>query len=166
MAMVIGKYNGSKFLVYGLCDPRTLEVRYIGASCRGLHRPKGHAAPSGWLDGSPRAAWCKRLDADGLRPAIVVLAEASNMEEVKSLEVETIAAYRSRGARLLNRSMGGGGLHVGKKRGPVFQTVEEFLEAARQKLISRAIREWHVYDRLREEETSRLEQYRGVVHDR
>jgi hypothetical protein len=164
--MLIGKYEGSKFLVYALCDPRTCEIRYIGASCRGLHRPRGHTVPSGWLDGSPRAAWCKRLAADGLRPAVVVLAEASNADEVKSLEVEAIASYRAQGARLLNRSLGGTGLHAGKKDRVRCKSVDEFLEAARQKLIYRAIREWHTYERLREEETNMLERYRGGADDR
>jgi hypothetical protein len=36
----------SKFFVYGLFDPRTNEVRYVGKTCCGMKRPKGHVTPS------------------------------------------------------------------------------------------------------------------------
>lgn len=36
----------SKFLIYGLTDPITDELRYIGRSSSGLNRPRQHLAPS------------------------------------------------------------------------------------------------------------------------
>ena len=36
----------SKFIIYGLADPATDAVRYIGRSSNGLVRPRGHFKPS------------------------------------------------------------------------------------------------------------------------
>lgn len=101
----------SKFLVYGLADPETGEIRYIGRSSSGLHRPKDHATP-GHLraEGSThKTNWIKALLRHGLSPEIKVLRECFSIEETFDVERDLIALYRAKGARLTNQSDGGAG---------------------------------------------------------
>lgn len=101
----------SKFLIYGLEDPRTHELRYIGRSSNGLRRPRDHSKPSYLkIDGNThKANWVRSLLRAGLVPGIRVLRECSSNEETCTAECELIAFYRAKGARLTNQSAGGEG---------------------------------------------------------
>lgn len=57
-------------IIYGLQDPRTDDIMYVGKSTQGLHRPKQH------LTGSHNALvrnWVNMLKADNIEPNILVL---------------------------------------------------------------------------------------------
>ncbi len=44
--MILGPYEGSRFFLYELIDPRSGACHYVGSSDRGMIRPKYHAYPS------------------------------------------------------------------------------------------------------------------------
>lgn len=94
--------------VYGLYDPRTKELRYIGQTVMLLWRRLAcHLVPSVLARPSHRTNWLKELLKAHLRPTIEALAEATSQEELDRLEVEFIAAARARGERLVNQEPGG-----------------------------------------------------------
>lgn len=80
----------SRFLIYGLVDPRTNEVRYVGRSSSGLVRPKHHS-----------------VDA---RPTIVVLEKFDREFSEASREKRRLAA-REQWARV--KAAGGSTLKSG-----------------------------------------------------
>ena len=101
----------SKFLVYGLIDPRTQQLRYIGASTQGLKRPKQHWEPY-YLekDGNTfKVRWIRKLLRLGLVPSVVILEALPSAEAVFPAEQAWISIMRLRGAPLTNTSDGGEG---------------------------------------------------------
>lgn len=74
----------SRFLIYGLIDPETLLIRYIGKSSSGLKRPRQHLK-------EPRSSgphcknWVSKLKSKGLSYEITVL-EYTNSSELSSQE--------------------------------------------------------------------------------
>lgn len=94
----------SKFIIYGLKDPRTGEYRYIGKSCSGLTRPKQHAKYVA-QGTSVKNDWIRELKKEGLEYEIDVL-EETEKEKLAEREVWWIANYRPFGL-LTNLSDGG-----------------------------------------------------------
>lgn len=95
--------------IYGLCDPRTQELRYVGQTCMGMKRPTDHSRP--WhLAGktSHTANWIKSLLAAGMMPEIEIL-EVVPEAELNEAEEFWIAYFRYIGARLTNHMPGGNG---------------------------------------------------------
>lgn len=113
MARVQGPHQ---FLVYGLRDPRTQAIRYVGRSSSGLNRPKQH-----WLASrnyhskskTHRACWLRDLATHGLRCEIVVLQTCTSIAEVSEAERFWIALGRPAGT-LTNHTDGGEGRNDGK----------------------------------------------------
>lgn len=132
-----------KYIIYGLIDPTTNMLRYIGLSSTGLNRPKHHLNPSTY---NKRKAyiysWIKSCVERGVCPEIVVIEECQSINELKSLEQFYISYFQSIGCPLTNLSKGGEGrlgckqtleeiekrrlANTGKKRSP------EFCERLRQ----------------------------------
>lgn len=96
-------------LVYGLIDPRTNEVRYIGKSIYGLKRARAHGQPSR-LDRYPghRANWIRSLQREGLSFCCVVLCRCSE-DQLDAAEIFWIAEGRRLGWTLTNATDGGEG---------------------------------------------------------
>ncbi len=107
----------ARFIVYGLFDPRTQELRYVGKSCQGLKRPRKHSAPSQLKKQTHTARWCSELAAQRLRPEIEVLEEHLGAETLYDAEQFFIAYFRSIGCRLTNHVDGGRGA-LGLKHTP------------------------------------------------
>lgn len=105
----------SRFLVYGLVDPRTGHLRYVGKSTSGMRRPRAHCTPANLRKGTHKANWLRQLVADGTRPEITVLQECSGPEELYDLEQGWISYFRGLGAPLTNATDGGPGI-LGIKR--------------------------------------------------
>lgn len=64
------KVGMMKNIIYGLQDPRTDDIMYVGKSTQGMDRPKQH------LSGSHNSLvrdWVNSLNADNLEPNILVL---------------------------------------------------------------------------------------------
>lgn len=101
----------SRFLVYGLVDPRTHELRYIGASICGLTRPKRHTLPSVLRrERSHKRNWLLSLIREGLLPRIEVLQFCADVTEVMQIECEMIICAKYQGFSLTNLTDGGMGL--------------------------------------------------------
>lgn len=100
------------FLIYGLRDPRTNEIRYVGQSRRGLRRAQSHRhkyhLEKGWH--TPKVKWLRELSSLGLRYEVVVLQYCPTADALNDAEREWVAIGRAAlGNRLLNRTIGGDG---------------------------------------------------------
>lgn len=65
----------SRFLIYGLVDPQTLLIRYVGRSSSGFKHPRTYKNPSHLKDSTHRCRWIKGLLSEGLVYEIVSLEE-------------------------------------------------------------------------------------------
>src|SRR3990172_2869921 len=91
-------------ILYGLCDPTTHELRYIGQTSRNIkHRYAQHLYAN---NKSKLCQWIKGLLYQGLKPEIFEL-EKVPVIEWEFWEIWWIAYWRSLGASLLNTSKGG-----------------------------------------------------------
>ena len=98
------------YLVYGLLDPRTNEIRYVGLSTTGLKRPREHGKPSQMKMQLPRSCWVRSLRAAGYDYFIIILQRCDSFEALCEAEKDWIAVGRSAlGDRLLNLTDGGEG---------------------------------------------------------
>lgn len=97
----------AKRLIYGLVDPRTLLVRYIGLSSHGLARPAKHRYAASLRRKSHKNHWIKALRAEGLDYIIVVLEESP--QDLNATEIWWIAYGRACGWPLTNLTDGGEG---------------------------------------------------------
>jgi hypothetical protein len=100
----------AKYIIYGLLDPRTGQLRYIGKSCSGLKRPKSHGWASSLRVPSHKTNWIKGLLGAGLSYEILVLESYDFPEALNAAEVELIAYYRFIGCDLTNATVGGNGV--------------------------------------------------------
>jgi hypothetical protein len=100
----------SKHIVYGLVDPRTLLIRYVGKSGSGLNRPKTHRQPSRVNAKTHVGAWVRQLVREGLTYVIVTLEELPAGDGLNDAEIWWIAFGRACGWPLTNLTTGGEGL--------------------------------------------------------
>lgn len=95
-------------LIYGLCDPQTGFLRYVGKSTSGLRRPNQHAQPHALEKRTHVAAWVRSLVRIGLKPDVLVLEETSR-EDLFDAEQFHIGYFKSIGCDLTNQTVGGVG---------------------------------------------------------
>lgn len=99
-----------RYIIYGLTDPRTGLVRYIGKSQRGMERPLNHGQPRYLIgDRSYKGNWIRSLRALGLEHGIVVIEECSAPDVLPDRERWWIAFARAWGLPLTNLTDGGEG---------------------------------------------------------
>lgn len=67
----------STTLIYGLVDPRTDYIRYVGKANKPKTRLAGHLAPSQIKRNTPKINWLNELRSEGKKPDIVILEEVS-----------------------------------------------------------------------------------------
>lgn len=108
--------HAARNLIYGLVDPRTLLVRYVGKSTNGLRRPRDHRMPSRVRQQTHVACWVRSLHACGLDYEIVVL-ETCDPDQLCAAERWWIAFGRACAWPLTNHTDGGDGA-TGAKRSP------------------------------------------------
>jgi hypothetical protein len=94
--------------IYGLADPETHEMRYVGASAHPMKRFWEHVRSQHNTRQPNVGQWVASLTSTGKFPAFYVL-EETDAESWPSREVHWISVYRGRGDRLLNITIGGGG---------------------------------------------------------
>lgn len=109
----------SRFIVYGLVDPRDGQLRYVGRSSYGMRRPLQHGQ-AWYLAKHPDwhvTRWVSQLQALGLSYDVRVLENHERAEDLVEAERRCIAHFRSLGCRLTNLTDGGEGT-VGFKHAP------------------------------------------------
>lgn len=87
--------------IYGLIDPRTNEVRYVGKSHNPHGRLQTHIREGGISSRmSPSNRWVRELLQESLAPEMVLLEEAGdNWQEA---EIRWVTNLRAKGFQLLN----------------------------------------------------------------
>lgn len=91
-------------VIYGLTDPRTGEVRYIGKANDAAARLKGHLRETRRRR-TPLYDWMRKLADQRIAPGLVVLETCDG--DWREAERRLIAEARSRGDRILNLADGG-----------------------------------------------------------
>ena len=99
--------------IYGLADPRTGLVRYIGRTTTGMERPRHHwyFYPSKNNHATHKTHWVDELKSLGLRFEIKVLEEVADddVDSIELLERYWIAQAKEAGWNLTNTTEGGEG---------------------------------------------------------
>jgi group I intron endonuclease len=107
-----GQYKNP--IVYGLCDPDTLELRYVGKALNGSGRCFDHGRPSSFKEGkTPKNNWLRKLKAQGKNVVCVLISEYSedvSNEDLYESEQFFIALYKELNCNLLNLTDGGPGM--------------------------------------------------------
>lgn len=102
--------------IYGLVDPRTKLVRYVGLSTTGIKRPQQHRSQKARDSKLYKSRWIIELERCGLTFEIVVLeVTRGNWEELCAVEKWWIAYGRASGWPLTNLTDGGDGVGGLKK---------------------------------------------------
>ncbi len=100
-----------KYLIYGLKDPTTGSIRYVGKSSTGLKRPTVHRCrcrdPK---NKSHLANWVRGLEAIGLTYEIVILEVLPDNTAFREAEPKWITKLRNEGHDLTNATAGGEGI--------------------------------------------------------
>lgn len=99
-----------KFIIYGLIDPITLMIRYVGLSATGMRRPKSHRNQRNSSVDTYCARWVRNLIQSGLEYEIAVLEECGCVDQLPQAERWWIAYGRASGWPLTNLTDGGEGL--------------------------------------------------------
>lgn len=99
-------------LIYGLLDPRTKELRYVGKSKHGFSRLRAHILQAKHPT-KPKHhihRWINALLTDGIEPEIVSLERCSSNDlEMRELERWYVLYHRGQGCDLTNETDGGDG---------------------------------------------------------
>jgi group I intron endonuclease len=96
--------------IYGLVDPRTDKIRYIGKTKAGMKRPQSHGLVCHLKkDRTHKARWIQELRRAGLSYSVVVLEEVFE-QDLCQAERRWIASARAQGWPLTNLTDGGDGL--------------------------------------------------------
>lgn len=107
--------NGDVTYIYGLFDPITDEVRYIGKSNNPIQRLLSHIKDSEVKTYPHVLAWIRGLMRKGEKPILKIL-ECVSTDEWKVAEKEWIANSKESGCNLTNMVPGGlGGAVTGRK---------------------------------------------------
>lgn len=87
----------SKYIVYGLIDPRDDVLFYIGKSCCGTKSMKRHTQPHSLNSKTNlnKSARIREIMDEGLELTYIVLEECRNRQHVEMRERVLIAEYRS-----------------------------------------------------------------------
>ena len=101
--------NVAKYLIYGLMDPRSLLIRYIGRSARGLARARTHRHKIPLAANTRCATWIKSLLNAGLTYDVVVLETVASSEMLNEAERWWIAYALLSEWPLTNHTLGGEG---------------------------------------------------------
>jgi NUMOD3 motif len=104
----VSKYRG--FLIYGLKDPLSGKIRYVGRSSNGLKRPTEHMRPHALARKTHRSSWIKSVLAKGTIPEVVILERTEFQNQLNDLEKKWITKFRNDGIKLVNHTDGGDGI--------------------------------------------------------
>ena len=105
-------------VIYGLIDPNTGELRYIGKTYNIRRRFGAHYTPSNLRAPTHKNNWLRRLLTTNQKPEVWIIETHPEYADLYDAEIELIAYYRSIGARLTNATPGGDGLWPGYQASP------------------------------------------------
>lgn len=94
--------------IYGLGEPDTNKIRYIGFSTQPQKRYLKHLSKNKLT--THKACWVRSLQNKGLKPFMEIIDEASELNW-KEKEKHYIRLFKSFGAKLVNSTIGGDGLN-------------------------------------------------------
>lgn len=100
----------TKAWIYGLKDPQTGEIRYVGKALTPEIRRLSHIRNAKKWDKSHKGNWIKSLLKKGMAPSLVLLRETDDSKWQQD-EMELIAFGRANGWPLTNMTSGGDGFH-------------------------------------------------------
>lgn len=96
-------------VIYGLIDPFTNQLRYVGKTMRFQQRKNEHLRlkknPTTYSD-----KWLNSLINRGVKPQIEIFEEVDHKENLSELEIFYIAYFKSIGCNLCNHTYGGEGV--------------------------------------------------------
>lgn len=96
-------------VIYGLIDPNTKELRYVGYTSELKKRVSNHHNPSQLTARTHKNNWIKSLLSNGQKAEIIILEEYQSAQELPEAEIDAIAYFRSIGCDLTNGTDGGDG---------------------------------------------------------
>src|SRR4051794_9920609 len=101
-------YPATTCRIYGLCDPRTSELRYVGRTFRSLsHRLNQHIQEARIPSKKTHCnRWVRKLLGGDITPEIFLIEEVAG-EEWREAEGFAIAYFRFLGCDLCNQQHGG-----------------------------------------------------------
>lgn len=99
----------SHHVIYGLFDPLTKELRYIGYTSNMTRRYWQHYSPESLEADTHKNNWLKSLLTQGLKAEMIVLERYQTAEELPQAEIRSIAQHRQSGCKLTNGTNGGDG---------------------------------------------------------
>lgn len=103
------KESHTRFVsIYGLIDPRTSEIRYIGKTRKNPRTRLAEHIRVVETDASYLGRWLRKLRRLGYRPTQIVIQEVSELHW-REAERYWIQHFRDRGWRLVNTTAGGTG---------------------------------------------------------
>lgn len=97
----------SKTFIYGLIDPRSESIRYVGKSANPAHRLSVHLDYKNSRT-SMKSKWIHDLAMLGMQPSLVILEDVESGES-DSAEKKWITYYLEQGSDLVNSNKGGRG---------------------------------------------------------
>jgi len=95
--------------IYGLIDPITQELKYIGQTIKSPEvRLEGHLRDARYAKyGTKNIRWIKSLQEKGINPVLVVLESNLDINQLNELEIFYIAYFKFIGCTLNNMTPGG-----------------------------------------------------------
>ena len=103
-----------KYIIYGLKDPNTETIRYIGKSTTGLKLPYEHKKPKNLEKTSYKNHWIKKLLSSGQMYKVEIIEDVQDVTKLDEREKYWIAHYREIVEDLTNLTDGGEGA-LGRK---------------------------------------------------
>lgn len=98
----------NKHVIYGLIDPNTNQLRYVGYTSNFERRINDHH--TNLFGKSHKISWIKSLLAKGQQADAYIIEEYQTAEELPQAEIEMIAYCKYIGCRLTNSTNGGDGI--------------------------------------------------------
>lgn len=129
-------FETATYLIYGLIDPKTRLIRYVGKSSSGMKRPRDHGKRS--CPDTYCRRWVRSLERIGLTYEIVVLEILPDHTDLAAAERWWIAYGRGCGWPLTNLTDGNGPAEDAMNEirfGEILQENEEIRQAERDGLI-------------------------------
>ena len=103
-----------KHVIYGLIDPNTKELRYVGYTSHPEKRLNQHYSKQKLKAVTHKNSWIKSLKDQ--KPEMIIIEEYASAKELSESEIEMIEYFRFIGCNLTNTTKGGeGGATFGHK---------------------------------------------------